>query len=644
MNIKTLHIKNYRCIRDDILRCDALTVLVGANGVGKSSFLQALEIFYRPDVTFDAEDFFAHDTGLEVSIAVTFGDLSADAKTLFAKYIEGDTLTVIRVITWHEGDGKASASYHGAKLQVGAFVAVRSGSNATETKRLYNELRVTGQYAGLPTATSKDAVLSALEEWETSHPELCERTRDDGQFFGYKEVSAGYLGKFTKFILVPAVRDASEDGEEGRGSLFTQLIDIAVRSNTTGDAELSALGNEMKERYKAIVETTKSTELKRLEDELTHSLADYVASSDVQLSWGEMPQVQLPPPRAVAKIGEEGHHSAIERKGHGLQRAFIMTLLQYLEVIRSRPTVPAVDGIVPTIPGIVLAIEEPELYQHPDRQRHFAKLLARLAMVAGTSASPSTQVLYTTHSPHFVGLDRFNNIRLTRKKRAPGQTIPEAKIAALSLDTVASLLADSIGGDPTRFTADSLRARLQTLMTPWMNEGFFADVVVLVEGEQDRAAILAAAALKDKDLESIGIAVIPCMGKANLDRPLLVFSGFGIATYCLWDSDKDGSDPKPGTNKLLLRLVNEPEVDYPATVSARYACFEKNLETTLTLELTAAVMDPLVKKLQEDFEMKKDDILKNPAMMSELLKRAHSQGATSGSLSSIVDNILALKS
>ena len=27
-------------------------------------------------------------------------------------------------------------------------------------------------------------------------------------------------------------------------------------------------------------------------------------------------------------------------------------------------------------------------------------------------------------------------------------------------------------------------------MTPWMGEGFFADVVVLVEGEDDRAAIL----------------------------------------------------------------------------------------------------------------------------------------------------------
>ena len=60
-------------------------------------------------------------------------------------------------------------------------------------------------------------------------------------------------------------------------------------------------------------------------------------------------------------------------------------------------------------------------------------------------------------------------------------------------------------------------------MTPWMNEGFFADVAVLVEGEDDRAAILGTAMSLDFDLDRNGIAVIPCMGKNNLDRPMLIF-------------------------------------------------------------------------------------------------------------------------
>ena len=37
-------------------------------------------------------------------------------------------------------------------------------------------------------------------------------------------------------------------------------------------------------------------------------------------------------------------------------------------------------------------------------------------------------------------------------------------------------------------------------MTPWMNEGFFADVVVLVEGEGDRSVIHATAQADGVDL------------------------------------------------------------------------------------------------------------------------------------------------
>ena len=55
--------------------------------------------------------------------------------------------------------------------------------------------------------------------------------RDDGKFFGFAGVSQGYLGYFTKFIKVPAVRDAAEDAAEGRGSCITEIMDLVVRSS-----------------------------------------------------------------------------------------------------------------------------------------------------------------------------------------------------------------------------------------------------------------------------------------------------------------------------------------------------------------------------------------------------------------------------
>jgi AAA15 family ATPase/GTPase len=51
MIVKTLHVKTFRSILDERIDCDNLTVIVGRNGTGKSSFLRAMELFYDPKAT-----------------------------------------------------------------------------------------------------------------------------------------------------------------------------------------------------------------------------------------------------------------------------------------------------------------------------------------------------------------------------------------------------------------------------------------------------------------------------------------------------------------------------------------------------------------------------------------------------------------
>ena len=99
MIIKAIHVQNFRSILDERIDCENLTVLVGRNGTGKSSFLRAMEMFYDPKATIVAEDFYAEDTSKEIVIAATFTDLSADEKSQFAPYLDGNDLTVARVFT-----------------------------------------------------------------------------------------------------------------------------------------------------------------------------------------------------------------------------------------------------------------------------------------------------------------------------------------------------------------------------------------------------------------------------------------------------------------------------------------------------------------------------------------------------------------
>ena len=46
MIIESVYIENFRCIKAQQLNFDNLTVLIGRNGSGKSSFLKAIDIFY----------------------------------------------------------------------------------------------------------------------------------------------------------------------------------------------------------------------------------------------------------------------------------------------------------------------------------------------------------------------------------------------------------------------------------------------------------------------------------------------------------------------------------------------------------------------------------------------------------------------
>lgn len=58
MIIKSLRVRNFRCIRDEALPCDRLTAIVGPNGSGKSTFLRALELFSTPIARYTEKDFF----------------------------------------------------------------------------------------------------------------------------------------------------------------------------------------------------------------------------------------------------------------------------------------------------------------------------------------------------------------------------------------------------------------------------------------------------------------------------------------------------------------------------------------------------------------------------------------------------------
>src|SRR5258708_6243321 len=191
MRIRKIVVRNFRSSSDEEVEFDSLTALVGRNGSGKSSLLRALELFFAPSPKFDLYDFYAENTSQQIEIEVTFGDLRSEEETRFAKYAQNATLTVIRILSLLEG--KPSSTYHGQKLANPDFLPTRSATKAADSKGFYEDLRKTTKYEALPHTTSIDARREAMSIWEAANPAECSMSRDDGQFFGFKEVSLGYL-------------------------------------------------------------------------------------------------------------------------------------------------------------------------------------------------------------------------------------------------------------------------------------------------------------------------------------------------------------------------------------------------------------------------------------------------------------------
>jgi predicted ATP-dependent endonuclease of OLD family len=308
---------------------------------------------------------------------------------------------------------------------------------------------------------------------------------------------------------------------------------------------------------------------------------------------------------------------------------------------------------------LILAIEEPELYQHPNRQRHLSKIFLQLASGKTPGVAEKTQIIYTTHAPLLVGLDRINQIRLLRKVPNGDGKPKITKVVSTTSDELAEVLWRIDGETEPKYTGLTVLPGLQTIMTPLMNEGFFADVAVLVEGEDDRAAIFGIAKALGHDLEAKGISVIPSGGKASIDRPYIIFHQLGIPVYIIWDGDygkgetegvceKCGRNldkkPDPKYNRRILRLFGRAETDWPEYVEDKFACFKYVLETTLRNEIGDKLFEEYLEACQSDYCIcKRKHAMKNPNVIMTIITKAKEQGRSSNTIENIVKKILALK-
>lgn len=654
MIIESVQIENFRCIKKAKLNCDELTVIIGRNGSGKSSFLKAIDIFYDVNAPITVEDFFNRATSEEILMRVTYAQLKEEEIKEFQTYIKENRLIVTKRIG--EQTGKFVQKYYAAAMQILEFAEIRALGKRDQISK-FKDLIASGKFPDLSSGNVKSAneVEELMATYETNHPELKHPIEKEEQFFGPKNIGGGKLDKYTKFVLVPAVREVADEISDKKGTSLYQLLDLIVYRQVTAREDIRKFKEKFESELKGLYNSENLKELPKLSKSITETLNKFSPGAKLNLNWEEIKPPELPLPKATATLVDDDFEGDISRKGHGLQRALIITLLQQLALTSPHENLSEVQQLdsdeekdIEIIePDLILAIEEPELYLHPLRCRYLSKLLGELS----TKKDPPgrNQIFYATHSPFFIDLYKFDQIRFISKQKSTECVCVNSAVTQYSLEQAAKDLAKISNIDEKSITKETFRAHALPLMDTISNEGFFADAVVVVEGFGDMGVLWAMQDIMKKDWSSLGIAIIPARGKNNIDRPVVIFRGFKIPTYFIFDGDShyNGKREEQETikrNKRYLKLAGAKEEDFPPTqVHETWACFEDEIESYLKSELGEDVFNSIregtAKELGYD---KPSNVLKNLDGSERFIQKVYSMGKSFPVLEEIINQITKL--
>jgi hypothetical protein len=177
--------------------------------------------------------------------------------------------------------------------------------------------------------------------------------------------------------------------------------------------------------------------------------------------------------------------------------------------------------------GLVLLIEEPELYLRPQAQRYLYRLLREFSLAGN-------QVIYSTHSPAFLNVTRMNELVFVER-------LPATGTHALQPEPVS---ADEDFRVMTEF--DAARSEL-----------FLANAVVLVEGLTEKLVLPFVFGALGHDVDREAISIVECGGKPNIPLFARICGAAGIPFVIVHDSDRKTSGRLAPAEQALNTLIAE---------------------------------------------------------------------------------------
>ncbi|KOH43730.1 ATP-binding protein [Sunxiuqinia dokdonensis] len=394
MKLNQIKIKNFRGYRGEtIIPIQNLNVFVGKNDVGKSTILEALDIFFNENkgvVKIDKED--VNKVALanaenEIIISVIFDELperlvldATNETSLVSEYLLNSDGRLEVVKTYPNGSGSAKV-FVKANHPTHEICADLLQKKQADLRKIIKE-----QGIDCENQTRNAVMRSAI--WYHFHGELqCEEREIDVTKGETKDIWEKLKIHLPLYSLFQSDRKNSDGDSEVQEPM--QFAVSQILKNPELQTTLDGVAEIVTQKLNKVAEITLA-KIREMNPEIADSLTPVIPSPD-SLKWKDVF-------KNVSITGDE--NIPINKRGSGVKRLILLNFFR-AEAERRRTE--------HNIPSIVYAIEEPETSQHSQHQKQLTKALIRLSEAA------NTQIILTTHSPVIVKELNFNHLKMVLK-------------------------------------------------------------------------------------------------------------------------------------------------------------------------------------------------------------------------------------
>jgi energy-coupling factor transporter ATP-binding protein EcfA2 len=382
MKLTSVVLRNFRCYQDETrVQVGNLTALIGKNDVGKSTILEALEIFFNnaaPKI--DPQDACIRSGNKEILIGCEFDDLpdtlvldEMAATTLKDEYLlnEGGRLEIHKLFDCDTSKVKESVfalAYHPKD----ELLVLKHD----ELRKRFEGLKLGKSEAGV-NLSSNPSLRRAI--WShTSDLHLTVKLISLEKPEDVKDIWTKLRAELPLFALFRSDRPSRDDDDEVQDPMKIAIGEALKEL----DSEISEIKKTVQVKVTEVAGRTLA-KLREMDATLASELAPHFKAEP---KWDTLFKMTLTSDDQIP----------INKRGSGVRRLILLNFFR-AEAERKQK---AKGG-----QGTIYAIEEPETSQHPGMQRLIIQAFMHLTEAAGC------QVMITTHVPGLAGLLPVESLR-----------------------------------------------------------------------------------------------------------------------------------------------------------------------------------------------------------------------------------------